>query len=372
MKTFTLVCRSRVSTSILVKMLLLGIFIMFFACVSFAQPTSIQLPTAADSNSSFRVLNNAGSTLLRLNADGGFYFGGATMTGMIPVTGNGTRLMWYPGKSAFRVGVGAGTTWDDINIGLFSIAMGHFPVASGESSVAIGENTTASGNYSTAMGYNTKASGNYSTTMGVYAAASGQISTAIGWNTTASGNYSTAMGAFVKASHVGSFIIGDNSITSSYDSSSSDNQMTMRFAGGYRIFSNVGCSAGVYMSGGVSGWNNYCDRNKKANFRQLDGEQILSKIKGIPITEWNYKGTDPNVRYIGPVAQDFYSAFHLGGTDSLGINSICIDGVNMAAIQALEKRTTELQKASEKIAAMEKRIEKLEQMISSPIANKGQ
>jgi trimeric autotransporter adhesin len=58
------------------------------------------------------------------------------------------------------------------------------------------------------------------------------------------------------------------------------------------------------------------------------------------------------VKYIGPVAQDFWTAFRLGGTDSLGINSISIDGVNMAAIQALERRTTELQIAETELASV--------------------
>jgi prefoldin subunit 5 len=46
--------------------------------------------------------------------------------------------------------------------------------------------------------------------------------------------------------------------------------------------------------------------------------------------------------------------------------------VNIAAIQALEKRTAELQKANEKIELMEKRIEKLEQMITSTTLDNNQ
>jgi hypothetical protein len=172
------------------------------------------------------------------------------------------------------------------------------------------------------------------------------------------------MGNNVKANHYGSFIIGDNSKTE-YDSTSANNQMKMRFAGGYRLYSNSGMSTGAYMDAGVSGWTNISDRNKKENYRPISGEQILSKIKEMPITEWNYKGTDKSVKYIGPVAQDFYAAFHLGGSDSLGINSICIDGINIAAIQALEKRTAELQKANIEITEMKKRIERLENIIAS-------
>jgi hypothetical protein len=314
--------------------------------------------------------------------------------------------------------------------GDYSIAMGYSTTASGISSTAMGQITTASGNYSTATGYQTIAGGNYSTAIGyqssassdyslsagyrsvaseMYAVAMGYAdtasgensvaigrnnsangycsvalgysnfaannSTAIGCNTTASGQFSTAIGGNVSTNgQVGAFIIGDigDILNPIITNSSQDNQMTMRFAGGYRLYSNGALTQGVYMNAGVSGWSNVCDRNKKENFRQINGEQILSKIRTMSITEWNYKGTNPNVKYIGPVAQDFYSAFHLGGKDSLGINTICIDGVNIAAIQALEKRTAELQKANEKIELMEKRIEKLEQIITSTTLDNNQ
>ncbi|SDH49302.1 hypothetical protein SAMN04487996_14014 [Dyadobacter soli] len=46
----------------------------------------------------------------------------------------------------------------------------------------------------------------------------------------------------------------------------------------------------------------------------------------------------------GPMAQDFNAAFGLDGvSNDTTINTVNIDGVNMAAIQALEKRTRELQ-----------------------------
>jgi hypothetical protein len=362
-----------------------GSFLALATCVIQAQTTSVQLPTEVDSSSSFRVLNHTGVTRMRVNSDGGFYLGGEYFTGVIPKEGMGTRLMWYSRKAAFRAGDIDGTQWDDANIGYASTAMGHNTMASGSNSTAMGNGTTASDYYSTAMGDGTTASamgstamgsgttarGNYSTAMGKGTTASGYASTATGENTAASGSNSTTMGSHVKAKHYGVFIIGDAS-KSTDDSSSTNNQMTTRFAGGYRMYSNSTLTTGVYMNGGVSGWTNFCDRNKKENFSSIDGEQLLIKIRALPITKWNYKGTDASVKYIGPVAQDFYSAFHLGGTDSLGINSISIDGVNMAAIQALEKRTSELQKANEKIALLEKRIDKLEQMITSTTSDSNQ
>jgi hypothetical protein len=395
------------------KSLLTFFLVVLLTSALSAQTTSIQLSTEADASSNFRVLNSLGVTRFQVNSDGGFYIRGIDGTGTIPATGVGCRFMWYPRKSVFRAGYVEGTQWDDASIGYSSMAIGYNTtanasystamgfgttasgnastamgrqttasassstamglntIASGSASTAMGSNTTASGNFSTALGYYTIATGMYSTAFGNSTIAEGSASTSLGYNTTAREMASTAMGSYVKANHQGSFIIGDYSKLN-YDSSSASNEMTMRFAGGYRIYSNSGCTTGAYMNAGANGWTAYCDRNRKENFHPIDGEQILLKIREMPITQWNYKGTDPTVKYIGPVAQDFYSAFHLGGTDSLGINTICIDGVNIAAIQALEKRTAELQRANEKITSieknnseMQKRIEKLENIIAS-------
>jgi hypothetical protein len=111
----------------------------------------------------------------------GFAVTGALFTGSIPVEGGGTRLMWYPGKNAFRVGSVSGTQWDEANIGGSSVAMGSSTTASGGGSFAMGFLTTASGTRSTEMGEGTTAGpGAQSTAMGSFTTASGQSSTAMG------------------------------------------------------------------------------------------------------------------------------------------------------------------------------------------------
>lgn len=63
---------------------------------------------------------------------------------------------------------------------------------------------------------------------------------------------------------------------------------------------------------------------------------------------WNYLSQNPlKQRHYGPMAQDFYAAF---GKDEFGtigndttINSADFDGVNLIAIQALEKRTQKIE-----------------------------
>jgi trimeric autotransporter adhesin len=254
--------------------------------------------------------------------------------------------MWYPKKRAFRAGYVDGAQWDDANIGIYSTAMGF--------------NTTASGDFSTAMGYYTTASGDGSVAIGNAATASGISSTAMGSNTTASGNFSTAMGRYASTGgYSGAMAIGDNS-TATLLTNTASNQWMARFAGGIRFYTNSATTTGAYMNPGVSGWTNVSDRNKKENFTALDGEALLARLRTVPVSEWNYKGTDASIRYIGPMAQDFWQAFHLGGTDSLGINSVAIDGVNMAAIQALEKRTAEVKAMKDEIASLKEKVATLE------------
>ena len=54
----------------------------------------------------------------------------------------------------------------------------------------------------------------------------------------------------------------------------------------------------------------------------------------LPISEWSYKSS-PEDRHIGPMAQDFYEQFKLGGTKT-GISSIDTGGVALAAIQGVK------------------------------------
>lgn len=128
-----------------------------------------------------------------------------------PVSGAGTRMMWYPDKAAFRAGMVQGTQWNKENIGNLSVAMGVNSIASGVASTALGNSTAtgdfsvamgtgnASGGASVAMGLASIASGNNSLSMGYYSIASGAISTAIGFYTNASGDHSTASGYYTTA-----------------------------------------------------------------------------------------------------------------------------------------------------------------------------
>lgn len=84
---------------------------------------------------------------LTIANDGGILADGlASASSALTVSGPGTRLMWYPLKGAFRAGYVDGNQWNDANIGVSSMAMGHNNTAASQgASVWGGENNSASG-----------------------------------------------------------------------------------------------------------------------------------------------------------------------------------------------------------------------------------
>jgi len=137
---------------------------------------------------------------LLVTGSGGVVFGGALGGGSIPATGDTPRMMWYPGKAAFRVGVGWGNLWDDVNIGEYSMGVGGNAFAPGFGAVALGS-SSATGHQSFSAGWGSAASGAFAVAMGI-GTATGSYSFAVG-QSTASGYQSTAFG--------GGLALGDHS-----------------------------------------------------------------------------------------------------------------------------------------------------------------
>jgi hypothetical protein len=293
-------------------------------------------PLPAQSPTLLRLRNAASADRLVVDSAGGMVVSGNSSQGTIPASGEGVRMMWYPSKAAFRAGYVGSTHWNDTNVGNYSTAMGASTTASGEISTALGLLTTASGGVSTAMGWATTASGNYST--------------ALGSNTTASGNYSTASGAYAStAGFTGSFVYGDNSTTAALNADDA-NQVSFRAAGGYRLFTTSAMTIGAVLSPGQTSWSTLSDRHRKTALLPVDGEDVLSRIRRLPVSTWIYTDQpDATVRHMGPMAQDWHRAFGFSA-DSLTINSADFDGVNLAGVQALTARTDALREENARLA----------------------
>ncbi len=149
-------------------------------------------------------------------------------------SGEDAKMMFVPGKYAFRAGAIGTNGWNIDSMGDYSLATGYNTKATGLEAVALGAETTSSGQTSTAMGNNSIASGNASTAMGQETTASGIQSTAMGFGTKASGAQSTAMGNITTASGFHSTAMG-NHTTASGDYSTAMGQ--------YSIASGLNCTA---------------------------------------------------------------------------------------------------------------------------------
>ena len=344
----------------------------------------------------------------------GFDVTGTLSTGTIPVSGPGTRLMWYPGKAALRAGTVSGDMWDDAKIGVSSIALGQHTVASGPASLAlvsnsrataansaaIGNSAVATGSASIALGAGALAAGSGSAALGRYAVADGTEATAIGRGVTASGYSSLALGGNAIGSYSvavkgqatgssavsigtgseasgdesyavghastngkrGAVVIGDNSIYSPVRAQI-DNHFVVRaarmwFGNNSNVTATTGrfieTSTGAYLSSGGA-WVSSSDSTKKHRWQDVNGEDVLAKLSALPVRTWSYREEADSVRHMGPTAQEFRAAFGLGDTDK-AIATVDADGVALAAAQTLERRTRALM---DEVAALRAEIASL-------------
>jgi hypothetical protein len=298
----------------------------------------------------------------RVDSAGGVVALGQIGYGIIPATGAGWRMMWYPFKVAFRAGYAdAGGQFDDANIGYYSWAGGALNKAAGIYSFAMGNQNTVeasaqcgmalgSGNVvwgsgadigtcGIAMGLNNDVLDHAGVAIGQNNWSDGDAAVAIGYTVTADADYSMAFGYRASTNgHTGAKVFGDASTTDSIEAVA-NNEFAVRAAGGFRFRSNATLTNGCNIAAGGASITCASSRTLKENYFAVDGEDVLRRMRGIPVTTWNYIDEGRQSRHMGPFAEDFWNAFRLGD-DPRGIGHLDIDGVNFAGVKALDTRTT--------------------------------
>ena len=240
------------------------------------------------------------------------------------------------------------------------------------STVAGGRSNTASGLYSTVVGgRNNTASGEASTVLGQGNSASGRNSLAAGVNARADADECVVFGLWsfnppgtpqmncLGASSI--FRIGGN------NGFSVDYWIRRADGGGERwVYIGNGANSrtidtwtGAHLSDGGA-WVGVSDRTVKDGFVPIDAVDILERVAALPLTSWNYKVEGPDVRHVGPTAQDFRSAFGLGSDDKT-ISTVDLSGVALAAIKGLhvllKERDAEIAELKAKLAEIVVRME---------------
>lgn len=331
----------------------------------------------------------------RFDNAGGFVANGRLGEGIIPATGAGQRMMWYPFNASFRAGSVNGTQWDESNMGFyswagginttargnFSFAFGNSNVVSGASGFSIGESNNCTGAHCIAMGFTNYALGEGSVAIGYLVGACDDYSVVLGYRATSQTTQGTTGGATappcssttIPAGRRGVFVWGDQSTLNNV-AAQNNNEFRIRATGGIRLRTSTEANSLPGFDG-----NNGCDllpnsgvfscgssRFIKENFLNVKGEDVLSKLRALPVMQWNYINEEKGEHHIGPFAEDFQAAFKLSKSDkSIGVQDLA--GVALVGVKALDERTNGLQAENnmlrQQLASQQKLLSTLEERL---------
>jgi hypothetical protein len=328
--------------------------------------------------------------------NGSFVATGNLGIGVSPMQGKGYRTSWDSYKGAFRSGY-ADNEWDDATVGFFSWAGGSNSTAEGLYAFAFGDTNFARSTSSIAFGSGNEVKGaagfsagagnrvcdTYGVAFGNKAQSGGPLingkcdpdtfnirglaAVAIGYNVTADQDHTTALGKFASNNGwSGTFIWSDGSAVASADTfrNTANNEFAARATGGFRFRTNLGGTTGCNLPAGSGVFNCTSSRTTKENFSLVDGDDVLAKLRKVPVSTWNYISEGSGARHLGPMAEDFYSAFQLGTSDkAIGVQDAV--GVSLAAVKALDARTLELQQKTQEVEQLRKQVNTLEQRLAA-------
>jgi len=193
-----------------------------------------------------------------------------------------------------------------------------------------------------------------------------------GYGNQAQGDYSFAAGnqAQIDAGHPGVFLFADSSDAPFV--SSAPNEFAARATGGVRFVTGVNSDGamltGVRLAQGSGSWETLSDRNAKTAILPVDDHQVLETLMKVPVSTWQYVEQPSSVQHMGPMAQDFYTAFGLG-QDEHYIGSVDADGVALASIQGLyqivQEKDARIYELQAQNADQEKRLNDLETRLTN-------
>lgn len=348
-------------------------------------------PAAAHAQSDILLRLRSGSPLgdrFRVDSAGGVVALGNLTIGIIPASGAGSRMMWYPYKNAFRAGYAdAGGQFDDAKIGYYSWAGGNLTSAPGNYAFAVGNQNMAEAQCGVAIGSGNNVYGNATqgfatcgvalglnnivkdqagVAIGQNAWSDGDAAVAIGYRATADADYSMAFGYRASTNgHTGAKVFSDASTTDSIEAVA-NNEFAVRAAGGFRFRSNATLTNGCNIAAGGASITCASSRTLKSFFTPVDGEDVLTKIRGLNIQRWRYNDETGQPWHLGPISEEFMQAFGLGD-DTLAIGHLDEMGVTLKGVQALDARTLaqdeRIRTLESENAALKRRLDELEQLI---------
>jgi hypothetical protein len=168
------------------------------------------------------------------------------------------------------------------------------------------------------------------------------------------------------------FRIRPGAPTSSIDIAASGNvgigtaapQQKLHVAGNTQIDGDLQINGSVQVEGRVTELSNV---HAKQDFAAVDGQQVLLRLRDVPILTWRYRADASGVRHMGPTAQDFFAAYGLG-QDEQHIAPLDANGVTLAAVQELDRmvqaRDAQITTLERQNAELSERLARLEQIVA--------
>lgn len=68
----------------------------------------------------------------------------------------------------------------------------------------------------------------------------------------------------------------------------------------------------------------------------VNGDDLLERIRSLPVSTWSYLWEPPGTRHLGPMAHDWHQTLGLGSGEHI-IEAVDINGVSLVAVQALAR-----------------------------------
>ena len=137
------------------------------------------------------------------------------------------------------------------------------------------------------------------------------------------------------------------------------------------VGTSVSGESGVFIGGvdgsgfcgyrGGAGWVCSSDRSLKTDFAPVDTAALLDRLAQMPVFTYRFKQSRNKALFLGPTAQDFAAAFHLGTSDDTVINTANAQGVALAAAKGLYER---VKQDEAQIAALKAQVARLEQIVA--------
>ena len=265
---------------------------------------------------------NRGNIVLQSFTEGQLLAPGPFGNNAIPAEDAGVRMMWYPGNAAFRAGRVSGTQWNDLNVGLYSVAFGQNTEASGDHSAAMGDGTTASGNWTTAMGENTTAATNQSLTIGAY-------------NESNRGNDDS------DPSTGPLFVAGNGTSSSRSDALVLDKDGNLEISG--TLTQNS-------------------DRRLKSSVEPI-GEEILGRLAELRPVRFEFKDPDthPSGEQLGLIAQDVQAEFpELVSEGAGGMLSLSYSKLTAVLLKGIQEQQTQIEGQQATIDSLKQQVQQIE------------